>query len=77
MTPKFESIEKDALALPERERELLAEKLLISLTDASTPEEIEEAWFQIAEKRYTAYKEGTSEVFQVKEIIENLRKKFR
>lgn len=77
MSPQFEAIQKNALELPARERELLVEKLLLSLTEASTPEEIEEAWFQIAEKRYNAYKEGKSEVYEVKEVVESLRRKFQ
>jgi len=76
MSPHFQSIQKEALELPFSEREKLAEQLVQSLQD-STDSIIEHKWFQAAEERYKAYSEGKSEVFEVQEVVELLRKKMQ
>ncbi|MDJ0839581.1 MAG: addiction module protein [Acidobacteriota bacterium] len=50
-------IEEKALTLPPDERERLAGALLHSLADEPLSE-IECAWLDVAEERYTAYKAG-------------------
>lgn len=57
MSQKLASIESDALALPVRDRAVLAEHLIASL-EVEGDDEAEELWLQEAERRYQAYKQG-------------------
>ncbi|MBI2429123.1 MAG: addiction module protein [Ignavibacteriales bacterium] len=72
MSPQFESIQKEALGLPQRERELLAEKLILSLSKFSQ-EEIDKAWQEEIERRTKLYEAGKIESMEVHEVIKNLR----
>jgi len=76
MSPQYQTIQNEALKLLPEEREKLAERLMMSLQETIDPK-IEEAWFRAADERYQSYKEGTSEVFEVKDVIETLRKKIK
>ncbi len=76
MSSQYQSIQNDALKLQPDEREKLAERLMMSLQETINPE-IEDAWFQAADERYQTYKKGKSEVFEVKDVIETLKKKIR
>jgi hypothetical protein len=76
MSSQFQSVQHAALQLSADERELLAEQLMLSLQTSIDPE-TEAAWLQVAEERFLRYKEGTSKVFEVKDVIESLRKKIR
>ena len=72
MSPQFESIQKEALGLPPRERELLAEKLMLSLGEFSQ-EEIDKAWREEIERRTRHYEAGKIESIEVHEVIKKLR----
>jgi hypothetical protein len=74
MSQQFQTVQNDALQLIPEEREKLAERLILSLAEAIDPD-IEAAWFRAADERYKLYKEGKTEVFEVKDVIETLRKK--
>ena len=51
------TLEKEAMRLSARERALLADALLKSLSDEAT-QEIQELWAAEAEDRLTAFREG-------------------
>lgn len=57
MTTQLKKIEEQALQLPQKDRESLADRLLSSLDDKPL-NDIDEAWIQEAEKRYQEYKDG-------------------
>jgi putative addiction module component (TIGR02574 family) len=54
---EFNQIEQEALNLPEKERALLAERLLCSLGDEAADLN-KERWMQEADRRYDEYKAG-------------------
>ncbi len=56
MQTAFDVIEKQAMQLSKKDRELLAEKLFRSLDDSLT--DIDELWIAEAEKRYGDYLSG-------------------
>jgi hypothetical protein len=59
MSSKLLDIEREAVRLPEKDREVLAERLMRSLK--RTPlTRIEEAWVQEAERRFSAWRRGGS-----------------
>lgn len=76
MSSQFQSVQHAALQLSVEERELLAEQLMMSLQITLDPEN-EAAWLQAAEERYQRYKDGASTVFEVKDVMESLKKKIR
>lgn len=76
MSQQYQTIQNEALKLAAEEREKLAERLMMSLQESINPE-IEEAWFLAANERYQLYKAGKTEVFEVRDVIETLRKKIK
>ena len=76
MSQQYQTIQNEALKLAAKEREKLAERLMMSLQESSNPE-IEEAWFLAADERYQLYKTGKTEVFEVRDVIETIRKKIK
>ena len=71
-----EQIRQEALALSEEDREALAEELLLTI-DRSTPEEIEKAWIEEAEKRVESIRNGTAILHDGPAVMEELREKYR
>ncbi len=69
----FYEIEKDALALPENKRALLAEKLLRSLDNESLSE-IDEAWVEEAERRYDNYRRGITKGISGETIFKDIKR---
>ena len=67
-------IEKEALKLPPRERALLADRLLQTL---SQPDEdmITQAWAAKAEDRLTAFRKGNEEAIDGPKLIASIRQK--
>lgn len=57
MTKQIEKIETELLSLPQEERAFLADRLLSSL-DREILTDIDLAWVNEAERRYTEYKNG-------------------
>jgi hypothetical protein len=76
MSSEYQSVQHAALQLSLEERELLAERLMLSLHN-SVDAHIEESWFAAAEERYQLYKAGSAQVFEVNDVIESLRKKIQ
>ncbi len=57
MSKTLNEIECAALSLSDKERALLAHRLIETL-DQSIEEDVEEAWLDEAEKRYEDYRKG-------------------
>ena len=67
-------VEQDALSLPEKERALLAERLLCSLGD-ETADLNEERWIQEAERRYEEYKAGRMTARPAEDVFQDAYRK--
>ena len=65
-----EQLEAEVLKLPLRERAQLAERLLSSLDEDS---EIEQAWEDVAERRYQQYLAGEMEAVSASEALAEIR----
>lgn len=65
-----EQLEAEVLKLPLRERAQLAERLLSSLDEDS---EIEQAWEDVAERRYQQYLAGEMETVSASEALAEIR----
>ena len=72
MSPKYESVHNDAMKLPPKKREMLAEQLEISVLGLSEEERIH-AWAKLADKRYRDYNERKAVVLEVNDVIEEAR----
>jgi putative addiction module component (TIGR02574 family) len=72
MTANLKEVEKQALRLSPRDREILAEIILRSLEGESITE-IDEAWVAEAEKRYQSYKNGKVEGIPGKQLFSDIR----
>ncbi len=73
MTGLMREIEKKASRLSAEERELLAERLLSTLTEAPLTE-VDELWIEEAEKRYTAGKAGRNKGIAAEQTLADVRK---
>ncbi|MFZ4621138.1 MAG: addiction module protein [Bacteroidota bacterium] len=72
MSPNYESLLSDALHLPPKEREMLAEQLELSVLGLSETELIK-AWAALSDKRFREYKEGNASVYEVNDVIREAR----
>jgi len=73
MSPKLLDIEREAVRLPEKDREVLAERLMRSLK--RTPlTRIEEAWVQETERRFSAWRRGEREGVPAARAFKQIRK---
>lgn len=72
MTP-FTELEGKALALSPEQRESLAGILIRSLEDEPISD-IDEAWLELAETRYTAYKAGERQGIPGGRVFDDIRK---
>lgn len=68
MPTKLERIEAEALKLGKRSRATLARKLLKSLETAH-----ERAWYDEAERRLKAFREGKMDAIPAREVLRRLR----
>lgn len=57
MSPKLLEIEREAIRLPAKDREALAERLLRSVKREPLTK-VEEAWIKEAERRFSAWRRG-------------------
>lgn len=73
MTSLMREIETKASQLSHEERELLAERLLATLTEAPLTE-VDEMWIEEAEKRYCAWKTGRTEGIAAEQVLADVRK---
>ncbi len=76
MSPKYESLLNDAMHLSTEERQMLSEQLELSLLGL-TESELVHAWASLSDKRYKEYQSGNASVFEVKDVIEEARKRNR
>jgi len=67
-------IEKEALRLPDRERVVLADRLLASLS--RRPIDLEAAWVREADSRMAAFRDGSIEAIAGPQAIADLRAMF-
>ena len=74
MARSLPEIEKEVLQLPERERAVLAERLLHSLIPGDDVD-AEEDWLREAERRYREYREGKIKSRPAEQVIQEARKK--
>ena len=72
MMPETRRIFEQAMALPARERESLAELLLVSL-DPADQKEIDAAWAEEAERRLADYRAGRAKAIDAEEVFRELR----
>ena len=76
MTALTREIEEKVSRLSVEERELLAERLLATVS--GTPlTDVDEAWVEEAEKRYSAWKAGRTEVIAAEQALAELRGELR
>jgi putative addiction module component (TIGR02574 family) len=73
MSPKLLDIEREAVRLPEKDREVLAERLMQSLKRAPLTQ-VEEAWVKEAERRLSAWRRGEREGIPVARALKQIRK---
>jgi len=70
------TIEKDALALPERERAKLAELLLASL-EGLPEKDLEALWLNVAERRATEIDQGQLEMVTPEELDRRIQARLK
>lgn len=73
MSPQLKEIERQAILLPSKEREILIQTLLYSLDNAPLTE-IDDLWIQEAEKRYWDYKKGITKGIPGEKIFAEIRR---
>lgn len=66
-------IEREAVRLPEKDREVLAERLIRSLKRAPLTQ-VEEAWVKEAERRFSAWRRGERVGVPVERAFKQIRK---
>jgi putative addiction module component (TIGR02574 family) len=66
-------IEREAVRLPEKDREVLAERLIRSLKRARLTQ-VEEAWVKEAERRFSAWRRGERVGVPVERAFKQIRK---
>ena len=76
MTALMMEIEKKANQLSVEERELLAERLLATVSGAPLTE-VDEMWVEEAERRYSAWKAGRTKAIAAEQALAELRGELR
>jgi len=65
----IDQLEKEALGLPQHERARLAQRLISSLDEDT---EVEQAWYDEAERRLAALESGNATEIPANEVFESL-----
>lgn len=73
MSPKLLEIGREAVRLPVKDREVLAERLMQSVTREPLTQ-VEEAWVEEAEHRFSAWRRGTRTGVPVERAFKQIRK---
>ncbi|CUQ67675.1 addiction module protein [Candidatus Nitrospira inopinata] len=73
MSKALLKIEREAARLPVKDREVLAERLMQSVTREPLTQ-IEEAWVKEAERRFSAWRRGARTGVQVARAFKQIRK---
>lgn len=76
MSAQFDDIEKQARALPMREKAALA-RVLIEDLDMSADEDVERLWIEEAQRRYDAYLKGDLEARSGEEVMKRARERLK
>jgi putative addiction module component (TIGR02574 family) len=72
---RLEEIREEALRLTRRQRLKLAQELQASVMTAEE-REVEQTWFDEAERRLAAWKAGASKTIPADEVFSRLREKY-
>ena len=75
MSPELLELERRAIRLPIKEREILAERLIQSVEGVPLTE-VEEAWVKEAERRFKAWRRGDRKGVSAKRAFRQIRKDF-
>ena len=73
MIPELLELERKAIRLPVKEREILAERLIKSVEGVPLTE-VEEAWVKEAERRFKAWRRGDRKGVSAKRAFRQIRK---
>ena len=76
MSPKAESIMKEALELPREARALIAERLLESI-DFEEPFELSDEWKTEIARRCREIDDGTAELIPADKVFKEAKKRLR
>ena len=76
MTALMKEIEKQAELLSVEERELLAERLLATVSGAPLTD-LEIIWLEEAERRYRLWKTGQTKEIAAEHALEDIRRELR
>ncbi|MBM4042984.1 MAG: addiction module protein [Planctomycetes bacterium] len=76
MSRVLEDISSEALALPPKDRALLARHLLASL-DEEPEEDVEELRYAEAERRHQEFREGKAKMLPAAEVFARVRRSLR
>lgn len=71
----FDTVEREALDLPETDRALLVKRLLISL-EPPADESVEKAWGDVIASRVQEVREGRAVGRSVEELLQEARAKY-
>jgi putative addiction module component (TIGR02574 family) len=72
MAKPLDTVEREALALPQRDRATLAEHLLATLDEAED-KDVEAAWLAEAERRYQEYRAGRMRAVPADQVFAHIR----
>ena len=76
MARPLHEVQRQALALPQKDRALLVEHLLATLPDGEDVD-AEELWLAEAERRYQEYRAGRMDARPAADVIEKARRELR
>lgn len=76
MTARALALEKQAQKLPAKERERLAERLLVQMRHEPLTA-VDEAWIAEAEKRFAAWKRKATNAVVARTALREIREEFR
>jgi hypothetical protein len=76
MTPLMKKIEKQAKLLSVEERELLAERLLATVSGAPLTD-LDIVWLEEAERRYALWKAGRTKGVEAEQALADIRRELR
>ena len=76
MTALLREIEKQAEMLSVEERELLAERLLATVSEAPLTD-LDMAWLEESERRYLLWKAGRTKTIAAEQALEEIRRELR
>jgi Putative addiction module component len=76
MSSQSRRILEEALALPKKERLLIAAELHQSIEDTDSPEEIQAAWLDEIAERVQSIADGTADMVDGSEVSRRIRARY-